>query len=141
MAVARIIPAVGLLVAMAMPAICGRRTAADRAGRGRQAADAQRRSGALRRAAGRRRLWRLPARPLHDGAQPRLPRAEAGDPAAQTLVAEILSRGLGVARNEAEAAKWYQLAAEQGVPEAQFQYALLLLDGRFVKKDSRAPMR
>ena len=64
-----------------------------------------------------------------------LPRAEAGDPAAQTLAAEILSRGLGVARDEAEAAKWYQLAAEQGVPEAQFQYALLLLDGRFVKKD------
>ena len=64
-----------------------------------------------------------------------MPRAEAGDSAAQTLVAEILSRGLGVARDEAKAAKWYQLAAEQGVPEAQFQYALLLLDGRFVKKD------
>lgn len=66
-----------------------------------------------------------------------LPRAKAGDPAAQTLAAEILARGLGVARNEAEAAKWYQLAAEQGVPEAQFQYALLLLDGRFVKKDEK----
>ena len=64
-----------------------------------------------------------------------MPRAEAGDAAAQTLVAEILSRGLGVARDEAKAAKWYQLAAEQGVPEAQFQYALLLLDGRFVEKD------
>ena len=64
-----------------------------------------------------------------------MPRAEAGDSAAQTLVAEILSRGLGVKRDEAKAAKWYQLAAEQGVPEAQFQYALLLLDGRFVKKD------
>jgi TPR repeat protein len=64
-----------------------------------------------------------------------LPRAEAGDSAAQTLVAEILSRGLGVARDEAKAAKWYRLAAEQGVPAAQFQYALMLLDGRFVKKD------
>lgn len=64
-----------------------------------------------------------------------MPRAEAGDSAAQTLVAEILSRGLGVARDEAKAAKWYQLAAEQGVPEAQFQYALMLLDGRFVTKD------
>ena len=30
-----------------------------------------------------------------------------------------------------------QLAAEQGVPEAQFQYALMLLDGRFVKKDAQ----
>ena len=58
-----------------------------------------------------------------------MPRARNGDPAAQTLVAEILSRGLGVPRNEVEAAKWYALASEQGVPEAQFQYALLLLDG------------
>ena len=66
-----------------------------------------------------------------------LPRAENGDPAAQTLVAEILSRGLGVPRNAAEAAKWYALAAEQGIPEAQFQYALMLLDGRFVKKDAK----
>jgi TPR repeat protein len=64
-----------------------------------------------------------------------MPRAEAGNAAAQTLVAEILSRGLGVKRDEATAAKWYQLAAEQGVPEAQFQYALMLIDGRFVAKD------
>lgn len=67
-----------------------------------------------------------------------LPRAEAGDAAAQTLVAEILSRGLGVARNDAEAAKWYARAAEQGVAEAQFQYALLLLDGRYVTRDEKA---
>ncbi|WP_292158800.1 tetratricopeptide repeat protein [Mesorhizobium sp.] len=65
-------------------------------------------------------------------------RAKNGDPAAQTLVAEILSRGLGVPLNAAEAAKWYGLAAEQGVPEAQFQYALMLLDGRYVKKDEKA---
>ncbi|MBX3532255.1 MAG: sel1 repeat family protein [Rhizobiaceae bacterium] len=64
-----------------------------------------------------------------------LPRARDGDAAAQTLAAEILSRGLGVKRDEAEAAKWYQSAAEQNVPEAQFQYALMLLDGRYVGKD------
>lgn len=64
-----------------------------------------------------------------------LPRAEAGDAAAQTLVAEILSRGLGMARDEKESAKWYQRAAEQGMPEAQFQYALMLFDGRFVTRD------
>jgi TPR repeat protein len=64
-----------------------------------------------------------------------LPRAREGDPAAQTLAAEILSRGLGVRRNEKEAAMWYQSAAEQNVPEAQFQYALMLIDGRFVEKD------
>jgi TPR repeat protein len=66
-----------------------------------------------------------------------LPRAKAGEAPAQTLVAEILSRGLGVKRDEAEAAKWYQLAAEQGIPEAQFQYALMLIDGRFVEKDKK----
>ncbi|MDH6231118.1 TPR repeat protein [Mesorhizobium soli] len=67
-----------------------------------------------------------------------LPRAEAGDAAAQTLIAEILSRGLGVARNDKEAAKWYAKAAEQGVPEAQFQYALILLDGELAPKDRKA---
>ncbi|MER9471355.1 sel1 repeat family protein [Mesorhizobium sp. M0520] len=66
-----------------------------------------------------------------------LSRAQNGDPAAQTLVAEILSRGLGVPVDAAGAAKWYALAAEQGVPESQFQYALMLLDGRYVKKDEK----
>ena len=64
-------------------------------------------------------------------------RAKNGDPAAQTLVAEILSRGLGVPLNPAEAAKWYAQAAEQGIPKSQFQSALMLLDGRYVKKDEK----
>jgi TPR repeat protein len=64
-----------------------------------------------------------------------LVRAQNGDPAAQTLVAEILSRGLGRRRDEAAAAGWYARASEQGVPEAQFQYALMLLDGRFAQQD------
>ncbi|WP_159586180.1 tetratricopeptide repeat protein [Chelativorans xinjiangense] len=63
------------------------------------------------------------------------PRAEAGNSAAQTLMAEIYARGLGVARNAEEAAKWYGRAAEQGDPEAQMQYALMLIDGRFVEED------
>ncbi len=29
------------------------------------------------------------------------------------------------------------MAAEQGIPEAQFQYALMLIDGRFVEKDKK----
>ena len=66
-----------------------------------------------------------------------LERASNGDAAAQTLVAEILARGLGMPANASEAAKWYQRAAERGVPEAQFQYALILLDGRQVKKDEK----
>lgn len=66
-----------------------------------------------------------------------LERANKGDAPAQTLVAEILARGLGMPANAAEAAKWYQRAAEQGIPEAQFQYALILIDGRQVKKDEK----
>jgi TPR repeat protein len=58
-----------------------------------------------------------------------LPRAEAGDAAAQTLLAEIYSRGLGVPRDLEQAADWYMKAAGQGVPEAQLQYALILLKG------------
>ena len=57
-----------------------------------------------------------------------MPRAEDGDAAAQALLAEIYSRGLGVARDVEMAALWYEKAAEQGVPEAQFQFALLLLE-------------
>jgi uncharacterized protein len=56
-----------------------------------------------------------------------LPRAEKGDAAAQTLLAELYSRGLGVARDPKIAAKWYEKAAGQGVPEAQLQYALILM--------------
>lgn len=64
-----------------------------------------------------------------------LPRAENGDPAAQTLAAEIYANGLGVRRNPQEALKWYQKAAENGVPDAQMQYALMLLDGELVNPD------
>lgn len=69
-----------------------------------------------------------------------LPRADAGDAAAQTLVAEILSRGLGIRQDEKAAAGWYAKAAAQGVAEAEFQYALLLLDGGLVPKDPERGM-
>ena len=69
-----------------------------------------------------------------------LPRAEAGDAAAQTLLAEIYARGLGVAANRAEAEKWYARAARQGVPEAQLQYALTLLARDSDSSDARSLM-
>ncbi|MEM0900477.1 MAG: tetratricopeptide repeat protein [Pseudomonadota bacterium] len=56
-----------------------------------------------------------------------LPRAEAGDAAAQTLLGEIYSRGLGKPFNPEEALFWYEKAAAQGVPEAQFRYGAALL--------------
>lgn len=59
-----------------------------------------------------------------------LPRAQLGDPAAQTLVASILEQGLGVARNPKDAAFWYGQAANNGDPAAMFKYALILMEGR-----------
>ncbi len=74
-----------------------------------------------------------------------LPRAEAGDAAAQTLLAEIYSRGLGVPRDLEKAAELYEQSAEKGVPEAQFQYALMLLrrdrDNSAIKSEATQMMR
>ncbi|MFD1225691.1 tetratricopeptide repeat protein [Pseudochrobactrum kiredjianiae] len=64
-------------------------------------------------------------------------RAKAGDPAAQTLVAEIYARGLGVKADQKQAAHWYGLAAEKGENEAQFRYAAMLLQGIYVAKDAK----
>ncbi|OBZ95350.1 enhanced entry protein [Pararhizobium polonicum] len=66
-----------------------------------------------------------------------LPRAQLGDAAAQTLVAEIFSQGLGVARNRKDAAFWYGQAANSGDPAAMFKYALLLMEGRDVPRDKK----
>src|SRR5690606_20276350 len=43
-----------------------------------------------------------------------LPRAEEGDAAAQTLIAELYAKGLGVSQNDQRAAGWYQLASNNG---------------------------
>ena len=64
-----------------------------------------------------------------------LPRAEAGDAAAQTLIAELYEHGRGVARNTKEAANWYGIAAESGNREAMFSYALKLIEGKDVARD------
>ena len=63
------------------------------------------------------------------------PLANLGDPAAQTLLGEIYARGLGVPRDEKESARWYAIAAKAGVAEAQFRYALLLIEGKVVERD------
>lgn len=65
-----------------------------------------------------------------------LPRAKLGDPAAQTLVAEIYARGLGVPKDLKEAAVWYGVAAEGGDVVSQLKYALMLLEGRYVEADT-----
>ena len=64
-----------------------------------------------------------------------LPRAEGADPAAQTLIAEIYARGLGVAENVARASSWYALAAKNGDRMASFELGLLYLNGDGVPKN------
>ncbi|WP_417715066.1 tetratricopeptide repeat protein [Rhizobium halophytocola] len=64
-----------------------------------------------------------------------LPRAKKGDPAAQTLIAEMTERGLGIKRDPKAAAFWYQQAAAGGDPAGMFQYALILMNGNTVKQD------
>lgn len=66
-----------------------------------------------------------------------LPKAQLGQPAAQTLVAELLNNGLGVRRNPSDAAFWYEQAAKSGDANAQFKYALMLMDGKLVKRDRK----
>ncbi|PTM94375.1 hypothetical protein C7449_105276 [Mycoplana dimorpha] len=67
-----------------------------------------------------------------------IPRAEAGDAAAQTLVAELFNQGFGVKRDRKQAAFWYKQAAEGGDPAGMFKYALLLMEGRVVPRDRKA---
>lgn len=64
-----------------------------------------------------------------------LPRARAGDAAAQTLIAELYDKGLGIPQDQKEAANWYRIAAETGNREARFAYGLKLLEGKIVEKD------
>lgn len=64
-----------------------------------------------------------------------LPRAEQGDAAAQTLIAEIYAKGLGVAQNDQRAAGWYQLASNNGDHLATFELALFYQNGIGVPKN------
>ncbi|WP_421758871.1 tetratricopeptide repeat protein [Devosia sp.] len=66
-----------------------------------------------------------------------LPRAKNGDHAAQTLIGEIYSKGLGVPEDPKAAADWYAMASKSGDPLATFELALLYQDGRGVEKDRK----
>jgi TPR repeat protein len=63
-----------------------------------------------------------------------LPRAEKGEAAAQTLIAEIYAEGLGVSQNVATASGWYALASKNGDKLASFKLAMMYQDGRGVPK-------
>lgn len=64
-----------------------------------------------------------------------LPRAEKGDAAAQTLIAQIYAGGLGVAQNLATASGWYALASKNGEALASFELALMYQEGRGVPRN------
>lgn len=60
--------------------------------------------------------------------------AEGGDMAAQFQAGIVYRTGRGVPRDDAEAARWYLLAARQGHPGAQFNLGLMYLSGEGVAK-------
>ena len=56
--------------------------------------------------------------------------AEAGDAAAQIVLADLFEGGDGRLRDDAKARVWYRRAAEQGLAEAQYGLGVLLFEGR-----------
>ncbi len=65
-------------------------------------------------------------------------RTRVTDPDAQLRLGVRYAEGDGVIQNHTEAAKWFALAANQGLAEAEYQYGLALLEGRGVVQDYRA---
>lgn len=67
---------------------------------------------------------------------------DAGDPMAQTALATVYLAGIGgVTKDDAEAARWTRLAADQGFPPAEYDMALLYFTGRGVTKDDAESAR
>ena len=67
--------------------------------------------------------------------QRRLEQANAGDTTAQFELANMYATGDGVPQAEAEAVKWYRLAAEQGNELAQYNLGVIYSEGQGVVKD------
>ena len=63
------------------------------------------------------------------------PLAQAGDPEAQYRIGVLYAEGKGVAPNDAEAALWFERAAEQGVPLAQYNLGASYAEGTGVRRD------
>ena len=65
-------------------------------------------------------------------------RAAGGDAEAQLQLGLRYAEGDGLIQNDKEAAKWFALAAKQGLAAAQYHYGLVLLEGRGVVQDYKA---
>lgn len=70
-----------------------------------------------------------------------MPFAEAGDRAGQFCIARLYANGFGVPMDDAQALKWYGLAADQGHPEAQFNLGVMYANGWGVPVDDAAAVR
>ncbi len=68
-------------------------------------------------------------------------KAEKGDTEAQIGLASLYSRGIGVARDPAKAAKWLRRAADQGAARAQCLLGLCYANGDGVKMDKHEAAR
>lgn len=79
----------------------------------------------------------LLAASLLAGAQPveLIQEAEQGNATAQYKLGEMLATGQGVPQNEAEAVKWFRLAAQQGDVYAQYNLGVMLEMGRGVPQN------
>ena len=53
----------------------------------------------------------------------------------------MYAEGKGVSKDEAEAVRWYRLAADQGHAEAQYFLGIMYADGRGVSKDEAEAVR
>ena len=69
------------------------------------------------------------------------PLADAGNIAAQNNVGRMYYDGKGVPENDAEAVKWFQLAAEKGHPMAQFNLGAAYEYGSGVPQDIEQALR
>jgi uncharacterized protein len=68
-------------------------------------------------------------------------RADKGDTQAQFDLGYAYSHGQGVAKDEAEAVKWYRKAAEQNHAYAQYKMGLSYYQGIGVAKDYEAAVK
>ncbi|MFZ2306112.1 MAG: SEL1-like repeat protein [Rhodoferax sp.] len=66
-----------------------------------------------------------------------LPVAQEGNAQAQQMVGNMYLHGAGVARNDADAAKWFRLSADQGNAVAMKAMGRLYVQGRGLEQDLR----
>ena len=67
--------------------------------------------------------------------------AKKGDAVAQWMLGVAYARGNGVPKDEAEAVKWYRLAAAQGSADAQWSLGVAYSDGDGVPKNDAEALK